>query len=223
MPDPLKRRVGLLGTSANPLHEAHLLNAKIAQTDLALDEVVISISPVSPQKVGQTLTPFHHRYRLAQLLLDEKRAEYPFVTLSRDEAVIAAAKYGSVSLDIPISLLNTLVTLRHIFPEDEVFTILGEDQWLKFHLWDDRFEIMRASVVGVIPFSQDADMRRARFAQNATYFEDPLKLIAGGWTELTACEVNYSSSSIRRAVRLGKMPEGITEKQMRYIQQHDLY
>lgn len=223
------RRVGLLPISGDPTHATHIDLALAAGEALRLDEVKLILSPVSPHKVGQTQTPFHHRYALAQLALQaEGSGLATFITLTDMEAALSVAigghKYGELA---PVPTFHTLKVLRQMYPADEFFLLLGSDQWRAFHTWENASGILDNAGIAITPRGDErqGSMRHTLFA--VSYHKQHCEVAdmgIGRWCVLDSLGSHLSSSHIRDALARGEQEvAGLIPAQLDYIRAHKLY
>jgi nicotinate-nucleotide adenylyltransferase len=114
------RRIGIFGGSFDPVHSAHVALAKVALTQLALDEVRW-IPAGRPWQKAHDLTPARHRMAmLARAIEGEPRFVIDDCELRR-----SGASYT----------LDTVRELQAEQPGAQWFLILGQDQYAGLHTW----------------------------------------------------------------------------------------
>ena len=87
-----KRKVGLIGASANPLHFGHLAMAESALAEIGLDEVWFVITPHNPFKNPDSYESVVHRLHLAHLTA---RTHNQFgLRIKVSESEVLMRKYG---------------------------------------------------------------------------------------------------------------------------------
>lgn len=114
-------RVGLLGGSFNPAHEGHREISLIALKRLGLDAVWWLVSPGNPLKDAADYAPYDERLRLAR-----KAADHPRIIVSNFEE----RKGLQYTVD-------TLETLRALWPQIDFVWLMGADSFATFHRWRD--------------------------------------------------------------------------------------
>jgi len=120
------KRIGLFGGSFNPVHRGHLLLARAAQKQLALDEVWFV--PCAKSADGKQLAPAKLRLRWL------KRSVKGEVGLKVCDLEL---KRGGVSRTI-----TTLRRLKTLWGAKASFVLLmGQDQAANFHTWKDAEKI----------------------------------------------------------------------------------
>jgi nicotinate-nucleotide adenylyltransferase len=132
-------RVGLLGGSFDPVHNGHLKLALAALRQCKLDRVYLVLTPRSPFKMTQPLSPLTTRLAMLRLAINKI-----------DGLKIGAWEFRRRG---PVYTVTTLSNYRKRHPKDEIFFILGSDTWKGFFRWKNPQEILRLAhiVVGRRP------------------------------------------------------------------------
>jgi nicotinate-nucleotide adenylyltransferase len=145
------RRIGLLGGSFDPVHQAHRRLADVALNELALDQLRWVVAGQPWQKKGRELAAAEHRAAMVALAIaDDERQLLERCELDRQG---------------PSYTLDTVNTLQAAMPDvHEWFLIIGADQYANFHTWHgwrellDRVTLAVAARAGVEPVA-DAILR----------------------------------------------------------------
>lgn len=126
MPDPfgnmpvLRRGIGLLGGSFDPVHNGHLAVARGALRELRLARVDFLPAPAPWQK--DVLTPVTRRIAMIQAAIEGE----PLMGIN----LIEAMRQG------PTYTIDTLRSLRATLGSSvPLVLIIGADQWENFHTW----------------------------------------------------------------------------------------
>lgn len=169
------QRIGLYGGSFNPVHLGHLLVARAAIEELALDRLCFIPAAISPFKPDKVLAPGPRRLCLLRLALaGQTRCEIDPQEIDR----------GGVSY--------TIETVRHYrrrFPDAELFYLIGADQPAQLPLWREAEELAKLIDFVIIPRPGEA-MQPAP----APFRSRPLHGIPFG----------ISASKIRERIRAGQ-------------------
>lgn len=134
-------RVGLLGGSFDPVHQAHLELARVAASTLNLTELRWVPVGYAWQK-QRTLTAASHRIAMLQAAL-------------LADPIDAAGRVASVVDDCevrrggPSYTIDTLTELRAARPDAELFLIIGQDQYAGLHTWQRWQEIVAFATLAV--------------------------------------------------------------------------
>jgi nicotinate-nucleotide adenylyltransferase len=179
-------RVGILGGSFDPPHLGHLVAVQEVAERLDLDEVMLIPAAIPPHKVGgngpSEPTPGSLRLRMVRAAV----TDHPTLTDSDLEL-----RRDGVSWTI-----DTLRELRELRPADELFLVIGADQWATFAAWREPIEIGRLATVVVMTRAGDGADHPARGDVAAGVRPECL--------EVRVPRIDISSTEIRRRVREGR-------------------
>jgi nicotinate-nucleotide adenylyltransferase len=127
-------RIGLLGGSFNPPHDAHRAISLYALKRLKLDRVWWLISPANPLKDARALPDLGDRAAAAQAV-----ARDPRIDVSCLEAVIGT-RYT----------VDTIIYLRRRCANVRFVWIMGADNLAQFHRWENWQRIAAEVPIAVI-------------------------------------------------------------------------
>lgn len=114
-------KIGILGGTFNPIHNAHLRVAETTRDRLALDRVMFIPAATPPHKPLDGEISFLHRQAMVELAI----ADNPHFVISDMEQQRGGTSYT----------VDTLRDLRRNFPADEFFFIIGSDSFLEISSW----------------------------------------------------------------------------------------
>jgi len=182
-------RIGLLGGSFNPPHQAHRAISRFALTRLQLDRVWWLVTPGNPLKENGNLHELGERMRAAREVADDPRIE-----VSCLESVIRT-RYT----------IDTINTLRRRFPGLRFVWIMGADNLAQFHRWQDWRRIAAQVPMAVIDRPPQSFRALASPAAQALSRyrlpEHKAALLADrrapAWVFLTGLKLNLSSTGLR--------------------------
>lgn len=182
-------RIGLLGGSFNPPHEAHRAISRFALTRLQLDRVWWLVTPGNPLKENGNLHELGERMQAARDVAADPRIE-----VSCLESVIRT-RYT----------IDTINTLRRRFSGLRFVWIMGADNLAQFHRWQDWRRIAAQVPMAVIDRPPQSFRALASPAARALaryrLSEDKAALLAGrpapAWVFLTGLKLNLSSTGLR--------------------------
>ncbi|GAA1414569.1 hypothetical protein AUR04nite_18830 [Glutamicibacter uratoxydans] len=187
-------RLGVMGGTFDPIHNGHLVAASEVAAEYELDEVVFVPTGQPWQKADRHVTDAEHRYLMTVIAT----ASNPRFTVSRVDIDRGGATYTR----------DTLLDLRALRPEAELFFITGADAMSQIMSWRDIDQVWDlAHFVGVTrPGYVIADLGR----DNVSQLEIPALAI--------------SSTDCRDRVAEGKpvwylVPDGVVQ----YIAKYGLY
>lgn len=127
-------RVGVFGGAFDPPHLAHVQVAQAALTQFHLDRLHVMPTGQAWHK-ARPLTASQHRLAMARLAF----ADLPKVVVDARE----------VSREGPTYTVDTLMSLRHEFPDASLFLFIGADQAGAFQTWHRWQDILSLATVVV--------------------------------------------------------------------------
>ncbi|WP_458761421.1 nicotinate-nucleotide adenylyltransferase [Afipia sp. TerB] len=182
-------RIGLLGGSFNPPHEAHRAISLFAMKRLKLDRVWWLVTPGNPLKQGRALQTFGERMMAAR-----KIANHPRIDVSCLEAVIGT-RYT----------YDTISYLRRRCAGARFAWIMGADNLAQFHRWKNWQGIAALLPIAVIDRPPDSFRSLASPAAQALMRDRIPEADAGrlaalrppAWIFLTGMKSDLSSTGLR--------------------------
>jgi nicotinate-nucleotide adenylyltransferase len=130
-------KLGLFGGSFDPVHLGHMLVARAAREEAALDRIFFIPAAQSPFKTAATSATAPERVRLLRLALaGDTTAEVDDRELRR----------GGISFSI-----DTVRSYAAEHPGAELFYLIGADQTSQLHLWREAAELARLVEFLIIP------------------------------------------------------------------------
>jgi nicotinate-nucleotide adenylyltransferase len=183
-------RIGLLGGSFNPPHEAHRAISLEALRRLKLDRVWWLVAPRNPLKDSSALPSLDARVEAARKLAQHPRIE------------VTGFSGGSVYT------ADLLAALARRFPGVRFVWLMGADSLPEFHRWHDFEDIFAQLPIAV--FDRPGYRLKARASRAAQRFADYrvdetdagglADLIPPAWTLLTHPLSGLSSTALRAGV-----------------------
>jgi nicotinate-nucleotide adenylyltransferase len=191
-------KIGLFGGTFDPIHMGHLRAAENAREALGLNTIHFIPAGAPPHRVGPKTSPTD---RFAMVAL--ATASHPAFVASDVEVKRAGTSYT----------VDTLISMREAFPNDELVLIVGSDAFGDIASWKDTdriFSMCRVAVVhrpGEVPGSE-------------LVLEFTMDRVS--WVEAAGLQV--SATDIRRRVAEGRsvrylVPDLVAD----YIQKRGLY
>ena len=114
-------RIGIFGGAFNPVHNGHINLAKSYLESLSLDKLLLIPTANPPHKTAVDLASEEDRLNMLSIAFKEvDRVEISDIEFQRNEK--------SYTYD-------TVCELRKIYPNDKLFLIIGDDQFLSFDKW----------------------------------------------------------------------------------------
>lgn len=190
-------RLGLFGGTFDPLHVGHLIVAQDAIAALRLDRVLLIPAGIPPHKAGMAVTPGDARLEMLRLATrDDHRFSVETLELERDG---------------PSYSVDTAQALRERYPDDELFLLIGADQYREIATWREPARLAGLVRIGVLA--------RAGLGEVVATEGTPVEAVS-----VPVTRVDISSTSIRQRVKTGQsvrylVPAVVEE----YIGKHKLY
>lgn len=196
-------RLGILGGSFDPIHNAHYMLAKQAMEQFHLDLVWFMPSGVSYHK-GHGMTDTAHRVRMIELAIaEEPRFSCSDLDISRTGNTYTA---------------DTLRIVKERYPHSEVFFLMGADSLMHIENWyrpDVIFEC--ATIIAARRPGHDDIALLAKREELKERFQARIEMLDVLYTDI-------SSSHIRHALLNGESLEDFLSKPVEeYIYLHGLY
>jgi len=209
---PLRRRIGLLGGTFDPVHGAHLALARAALAHLALDELRFVPTGRSWQKARAGASA---QQRIAMLRI--ATAELPRTRIDERETRRAGASYT----------IDTLIELRAQLGEAALVWIVGSDQLRNLPTWHRWEELLRYAHLAVARRADDAleglDARVRALVDQRSQIELP-DAPAGSIVFFPMPPMPVSGSDLRERISRGEAPvELLPPGVLDYIDRNRLY
>ncbi|MEN6368425.1 MAG: nicotinate-nucleotide adenylyltransferase [Thermotogota bacterium] len=194
----MKGRVGLLGGTFDPPHNAHLAVAKVALRQFELSRIVFVPNGIPPQKSVSDGVTSEDRYRMACQAITGCRQ----FSVSRVE----------IDRDGPSYTIDTIRAMKEDCPEGVCF-ILGADQMSEIETWREPRALLDSVSFVVAP----------RAGISLSFLARPPFDVASVHV-LDMGEVDLSSTAVRDRVARGESIEAWVPRSVaRYIEEHGLY
>jgi nicotinate-nucleotide adenylyltransferase len=195
------RRIGIIGGTFDPIHNAHLVIAQEAAWAQRLDSVIFIPAHQPPHKQREPVSAAEHRLTMTRLAVaDNSRFTVSTIEMEREG---------------PSFTVDTLRTLQA--PDLELCFIVGMDSLVDLPTWHDPEGILRlAQVVAVYRGGWD----RVDLAQ----LEARLPAARGRVVIVPIPALDISSTDIRQRVTRGQPIRYLTpDPVVTYIEGHRLY
>lgn len=189
------KRLGIFGGTFDPPHLAHLILADEAIYQLDLDRVLWVLTPISPLKPDQWISP----WRLRLELLETALSSNPAFEVSRVD----------IDRSPPHYTYETIQILSRIYSTYELVYLMGADSLNDFPIWNKPEQILAAcDTIGVMARpGEKIDMETLNrslpgIKSKISWIDTPL--------------VEISASAIREKIKLGEpgkyyLPSGVYE------------
>ena len=194
-------RIGIYGGAFNPVHKGHVKLAEEIKEKAHLDKIIIMPSGLSPHKSSGQLIDSEHRLEMCRLAFDKEYFEVSDLEIRREGK--------SYTVD-------TVTELKSVYPNDELYLVMGSDMLLSFHKWYRYEDIL--SAVTICATTRQGDISTAELRRD---FADVLKKDV---IIIDFEPFECSSTQVRDAILEGADASSLVgEKVMAYISEKALY
>lgn len=196
-------RIGILGGTFDPIHIGHIELAEAVCRRLGLDKVIFIPACLPPHKLGQHYASAKDRLAMTELAVAGR---------ARLEVSDMEIRRSGISYTI-----DTVRELRVLYPEEELYFIIGADSVAQLYTWHYIQEMLYMVVfVGAGRPGYAGVMDEVR----RTLGEEAVERIL----LLDTPEIDVSSTEIRRRIASAESLEGLVPPAVeKYIYEHGLY
>ena len=190
------RKIGILGGTFDPIHNAHLLLGESAREQFGLDRVIYIPNNLAHMPHRSEVSGAEERYQMVKMAINDN----PYFTCSRLEI---DKPDGSYTVD-------TIADLKKMYPGDELYLILGADSVLGIDSWYRSSELLKSCII-VAATRNDDDVealdKKRRELQN---------IYGADVRILNFNRIDISATDIRERIRKGRsvrymLPDGCIE------------
>lgn len=200
----MRKRIGILGGTFNPIHLGHINMAKSAYRQCGLDKVLIMPAKNPPHKVGKIIASEEHRSNMCRLAIQD----YPYMEFSDFEIKRDGLSYSVITL--------TLLKKQY----DELFFIIGADSLYDMENWYQPDRVLALATMVVIP-REDARESILDLRAQADYLEDKYN---ANIVIVDCPKIDISSTAVRKSFEVGEpMAEALDSRVYEYIVKEKLY
>ena len=124
-----------MGGTFDPIHNGHLILARDAREELDLHKLIFIPNYISPHKLRGSAAPPGLRAAMVRAAIEGE----PGFEFDEVEIVRAGPSYT----------IDTALHLRQVYPDDDLFYLIGEDNLAELHTWRrvDELQLMVQLVV----------------------------------------------------------------------------
>ena len=198
-------KIGIMGGTFDPIHNAHLMLGRQALTEYHLDEVWFMPSHNPPHKTDHRVTGTKDRCEMVKLAIaGEPRFRFSDFEISR-----AGNTYTA----------QTLKLLKEAYPKHTFFFIVGADSLYHIESWYHPEEVMRQ--VTILAAGRECEDASCTLEEQAAYL---IKKYGAAIFLLHSDTMEVSSQELReREMNGGRIHNLVPENVERYIEEHGLY
>ena len=194
-------RIGIYGGAFNPVHKGHVKLAEEVKTKANLDKIIIMPSGVSPHKSSSSLVDSSHRFEMCRLAFDG------------DDYVISDLEINRRGKSYTV---DTVTELKKLYPDDELYLIMGSDMLLCFHKWYRYEHILSMVTVCATTRQDDISLDELKAYSRDVLGKDTLIIDF----EPFEC----SSTQVRKALLSGDDASSLVPPEvLTYIKENSLY
>ncbi len=191
------KKIGIYGGTFHPPHVGHLITAECVKESLGLDEVVFIPSFISPHKhEGEELSALHRLEMIRRAIAGDVNFRVSDFEIGKGETSYS---------------VTTIEHFKKEFSNDDIYLIIGMDNYLTFHLWKDPDRILELATLAV--------MNRPNYPRKVNEVIGTKKTVF-----VDVPDIDISSSDIRFRVKSGKSIRNLVPSNVEsYIREHNLY
>lgn len=153
-------RIGIFGGTFNPPHLGHMAAAKAAIETMGLDKLILIPDHIPPHKeLPENAVADTDRLEMTRIMAD--RLDCPGIVETSDLEMCRTGK--SFTSD-------TMRALREIYPDDEMWLMMGTDMFLTLHTWHQPEEIIRRT--GILTFGRSRGDTKALFDRQTAQLQE---------------------------------------------------
>ena len=202
-------RIGIYGGTFNPPHLGHIRAAKSAVEALGLTELLVIPDRIAPHKqLPEGSASPEQRMEMVRLMADN--LNMPGVVQVSDIELRREGK--SYTCD-------TLVAMKDLYPEAELWLLMGTDMFLSLHNWYQPEKIME--LAGICAFGRTEQDGEELFAPQRAFLQE--KYNARLTTITLPGLVDISSTQLRSVLEIGQGEEYLCQAVYGYILMNGLY
>ena len=190
------RRIGILGGTFDPVHNAHLLLGESAREQFNLDRVIYIPNNLAHLPNRTEITPGDVRYQMVKMAISDN----PYFTCSRIEIDKPEGTYT----------YNTIQELKVMYPGDELYLILGGDSIIGIDTWYKAKDLLTSCTI-LAAVREDDDLASLDKKKN-----ELKKIYNADIRLLKFNRIDISATEIRQRIRSGRsvrymLPDEVVE------------
>ena len=198
-------KIGLLGGTFNPVHNGHINLAKFYKDSLKLDKIIFMPTAMPPHKLVKDLASAEDRINMLLAAIGDDEC----FSVSTIEIERSGKSYT----------YDTVCQLKELYPNDELFLIIGSDMFLSFDKWY-KWQEISDNVVLCTAYRENSD----NYFEMKNYAQNNLKLSDDKYYIGKFSPIVISSTEIRKKIRNGQNIGGLIAGSVeKYIKDKELY
>lgn len=194
--------IAVFGGTFNPVHIGHIKLVESIENKMHFDRIYIIPTKIPPHKIAPKLASADDRINMCHLAFNDEK-----YVISDYEIKQEGKSYT----------INTLRYLRQLYPDDDLFLLMGSDMLLAFHKWKEYKQIVKLATLVAIA-RHDEDIIKIK---NYIPF---INSIDGKCIIINTTPIDISSSQIRQMIKdKREIACYLPEKIVKYIYNNKLY
>lgn len=206
-------KTGIFGGAFDPIHKGHIYMAQKAMEEYSLDRLFLVPSGHSPNKTENAMTAFSHRYNMCKLAA---RA-VPGIEVSDIEIKDESTSYTYV----------TLQKLKALYPQDELYFIMGGDSLDYFETWMRPDVIAKTAIILVMVRENFPKLQmEGKIAHIKNLFPADIRLLSCDGMDVSSTQVRGLLKAESKALEHRSLASAemlLDAAVMSYIQANNLY
>ncbi len=200
----IKKKVGIMGGTFDPIHIGHLILAQSAYEQLGLDEILFVPAGKPPHKKDKII-----------LATGQQRSEMVRLAIEGNENFVLDTM--EIEKQSYSYTFETIQSLCEKYPEDDFYFIIGGDSLRDFHTWKNPEIIAKYCYIA-------ASYRPKIHEDFDDLLEQNRKAYGDKFVKVTAPMLDISSSELREIAESGdSIRYYVPEKVYEYIKENELY
>lgn len=197
-------KIGILGGTFDPIHNGHISMALNVIKEFDLDQLLVIPSYIPPHKFNINITPYNKRVEMCRIATEE----YSNICVSTIEQELDGISFT----------YKTLNALKELYPDAQLYYIIGGDTLLELNTWYRPDLLAKLATFICIK----------RPATDTSMYETTIEQLKKGYGLIVLISEyvgqNISSTMIREHIKDNKpvdnlIPEGV----LRYVNDECIY
>ena len=200
----LKKKVGIMGGTFDPIHIGHLILAQAAYEQLGLDKVLFIPAGKPPHKRDRKGATDDQRIDMVRLAIeDDPRFDLSLIEMESED-------YSYT--------YKTIEKLTGAHPDEDYYFIIGQDSLETFHSWVKPEEIVKHAHIAA------ADRPDCDQSKLEKLLEENRQLLKGDFIGISCPDIQISSHELRDVIAKGcGFRYFVTDKVYDYIVRNGIY
>lgn len=176
-----KMKIGIFGGTFDPVHREHIALAKCAVEFLRLDKLIVMPAAIPPHKQNKKIASGESRLEMCRLAFTEEKEEVSDWELRQQDTSFS---------------FYTRRYLHTVYPDDELFFLMGTDMFDCFDSWRNPQDIVKNVTLAVCLREKPLDYYRDKH-------DDFIRKYGTDFVEFPFVGKKVSSTNLRTVAALG--------------------